>query len=124
LRTERSRRHNPARVRHPYLTGGLIQYFCQLWKSTTTTILNILMCGEPVSDVAGVELLPSDKQPAARKPSFLTQIYQCIAVGILALASYFVISHFILQSVQVVGESMVPTLFDSQQYLLNRWVYY
>src|SRR5262249_29846793 len=29
-----------------------------------------------------------------------------------------------LQSVQVVGESMVPTLYDSQQYLLNRWVYY
>ena len=40
------------------------------------------------------------------------------------MASYFVISHFVLQTVQVVGESMVPTLRDSQQYLLNRWVYY
>ena len=39
------------------------------------------------------------------------------------MASYFVISHFLLQSVQVVGESMVPTLQDSQHYLLNRWLY-
>ena len=42
----------------------------------------------------------------------------------MAVASYFVISHFILQSVKVVGRSMVPTLYDSQHYLLNRWVYY
>jgi len=40
------------------------------------------------------------------------------------LVSYFIISHFVLQSVQVVGESMAPTLYDSQQYLLNRWVYH
>jgi len=39
------------------------------------------------------------------------------------MASYFVISHFVLQSVEVVGESMVPTLRDSEHYLLNRWVY-
>jgi signal peptidase I len=39
------------------------------------------------------------------------------------MASYLVISHFVLQSVQVVGESMVPTLQDSQHYLLNRWLY-
>jgi signal peptidase I len=45
-------------------------------------------------------------------------------VAALALASYFIISHFVLQSVQVVGVSMAPTLHDSQQYLLNRWVYY
>jgi len=82
------------------------------------------MSGEPVTDVAGIELLSCEKQQATRKPSFLRQIYQCIAVATLAVASYFIISHFILQSVQVVGESMVPTLYDSQQYLLNRWVYY
>ena len=42
----------------------------------------------------------------------------------LAFLSYFVISHFFFQSVRVVGRSMVPTLKDSQQYLLNRWIYY
>ena len=42
----------------------------------------------------------------------------------MAVISYLVISHFFLQSVKVVGRSMVPTLYDSQHYLLNRWVYY
>jgi len=42
----------------------------------------------------------------------------------LAFLSYFIISHFFFQSVRVVGRSMVPTLRDSQQYLLNRWIYH
>ena len=42
----------------------------------------------------------------------------------MAVVSYFVISHFFLQSVKIVGRSMVPTLCDSQHYLLNRWIYY
>ena len=57
-------------------------------------------------------------------PSILRQIFQCLAVAVMAAASYLVISHFLLQSVKVVGRSMVPTLSDSQHYLLNRWVYY
>jgi len=46
------------------------------------------------------------------------------AMGLLACAfiSYFLISHYLVQSVRVVGMSMVPTLQDSQFYLLNRWV--
>src|SRR5437868_6948760 len=55
--------------------------------------------------------------------SFTQQLYQCLAVAGLALASYFIISHFVLQSVEVVGVSMAPTLSDSQKYLLNRWIY-
>src|SRR5882724_2670428 len=62
-------------------------------------------------------------KPTRNPPSFLQQIYQFLSIGALALASYFVISHFVLQSVQVVGESMVPTLRDSEHYLLNRWIY-
>jgi signal peptidase I len=42
----------------------------------------------------------------------------------LAVASYWVISHFFLQSVKVVGVSMSPTLRDSQICLLNRWILY
>jgi signal peptidase I len=45
-----------------------------------------------------------------------------MAVLACALASYYLISHFLVQSVRVVGMSMVPTLQDSQFYLLNRWV--
>jgi len=82
------------------------------------------MSGESVSDAAGGHLLPGVAKPGTHTPSFLQQIYQALSVAGLAMASYFVISHFVLQTVQVVGESMIPTLHDSQQYLLNRWVYY
>jgi len=54
----------------------------------------------------------------------LRQTWQLLVVGGMAVASYFVISHFFLQSVKIVGRSMVPTLCDSQHYLLNRWIYY
>jgi signal peptidase I len=54
----------------------------------------------------------------------LRQICQFLVVGAMAVASYFLISHFFLQSVKVVGRSMVPTLCDSEHYLLNRWIYY
>lgn len=56
--------------------------------------------------------------------SFIQQIYQCLAIGALAVASYFLISHYVLQSVQVAGASMVPTLHDSDRYFLNRWIYH
>jgi signal peptidase I len=67
--------------------------------------------------------------PRARKAksvtrSILWQVWQCVVLVILAAGSYLVISHFFLQSVKVVGRSMVPTLSDSQQYLLNRWVFH
>jgi signal peptidase I len=71
----------------------------------------------------GDTLLPPVVKPGTHTPTFLQQIYQCLSVAALAMASYFVISHFLLQSVQVVGQSMAPTLQDSQHYLLNRWLY-
>ena len=53
----------------------------------------------------------------------LRQGLQCLVIAALAAASYHIISHFFLQSVRVVGRSMVPTLHDSQYFLLNRWIY-
>jgi len=58
------------------------------------------------------------------RPSILRQILQLLLMTVLAAASYFIISHFLLQSVRVVGRSMVPTLHDSQNCLLNRWIYH
>ena len=54
----------------------------------------------------------------------LHRLYQCLALAAIAAASYFFCSRFVLQSVQVAGQSMVPTLRDSERYLLNRWIYY
>ena len=59
-----------------------------------------------------------------KSPSGLKQILQAIAAAVLALFSYYLISHYLVQSVQVVGNSMVPTLHNSEHYLLNRWVYH
>jgi signal peptidase I len=59
---------------------------------------------------------------AARASSLVQQSTQAGALLACAVASYFFISHFLVQSVRVVGLSMVPTLQDSQFYLLNRWV--
>jgi signal peptidase I len=68
--------------------------------------------------------MPATAEPArVPTPSFLRQTCQAISIAALALASYLVITHFFLQSVQVVGVSMSPTLADSQHYLLNRWIY-
>jgi signal peptidase I len=73
---------------------------------------------------AGLETLPLARKARRPAPPILRQAFQCLVIAILAAASYFVISRFFLQSVKVVGRSMVPTLSDSQHYLLNRWVYY
>lgn len=79
-----------------------------------------------VSVVATDALLPSSVQSASppnRKPSTRAQVFQCGTVLAMALASYLFISHFLLQSVQVVGVSMAPTLKNSGYYFLNRCVY-
>ena len=82
------------------------------------------MSAESVVNPSENRTLPARTNAETRAPSFIQQVCQCVAVAGLGLVSYLIISHFVLQSVQVVGESMVPTLFDSQQYLLNRWVYH
>lgn len=67
-------------------------------------------------------LLSRSTQPANRLQRWLRQFSQGTALLACALGSYFLISHFLVQSVRVVGMSMQPTLHDSQLYLLNRWV--
>jgi len=62
--------------------------------------------------------------PNRRRLGWLRQIVQCVVMAGLAFLSYLIISHFFFQSVRVVGRSMIPTLRDSQQYLLNRWIYH
>lgn len=64
----------------------------------------------------------------ARHESFLERCARQCAIALciasLACGSYFLISRFVLQSVEVIGPSMLPTLRDSQRYLLNRWIFH
>lgn len=52
------------------------------------------------------------------------QLLACVLVAAVAYGCFQFITHFVLQSVQVVGASMSPTLHDSGRYVLNRWVYH
>src|SRR5512137_2404479 len=79
---------------------------------------------EPESILVSSDLVPLVRKPRTPVRSVLQQCFHFLVVGILAAGSYFFISHYLLQSVKVVGRSMVPTLYDSQHYLLNRWVYH
>ncbi|MBI3852451.1 MAG: signal peptidase I [Verrucomicrobia bacterium] len=55
---------------------------------------------------------------------FKQTIVQLGFFAVLSTASYFLFSHFLMESVQVTGVSMVPTLHDGDQYMLNRWAYF
>ena len=48
------------------------------------------------------------------------RILQTGIVAGLAVASYLLVSHYIVQTVQVVGSSMAPTLRNADRYLLDR----
>lgn len=73
------------------------------------------LCGSTVT---------SGKIIASRKSAWLQILIQYVVACGLACLSYLLVSHFVLQSVKVVGTSMVPTLKDSEHYILNRWVYH
>ena len=74
-------------------------------------------------NIANAEpFLPGKTSPRAVR--LWRQGRDLLAIILLAFLSYFLISHFLLQSVKVVGVSMSPTLHDSEFYLLNRWIYH
>ncbi len=66
--------------------------------------------------------------PVSRAPalcrSFLKQIFAVVLIAAVAYGAFQFVTHYILQSVQVVGASMTPTLHDSERYVLNRWIYH
>jgi signal peptidase I len=77
----------------------------------------------PVSTAPG-QVIALDRKSIRSTRSWWRGLGQTALIGLLAFGSYFLISHFFVESVTVVGVSMVPTLQNSQRYLLNRWVYY
>ena len=63
-------------------------------------------------------------RPPLRKSAVSQQIGQWLFLILCATATYLFLCRFVLQTVQVQGKSMVPTLHDSDRYFLNRWVYH
>ena len=67
--------------------------------------------------------LPRVERTPVRAASFFRSLMKCAVAVALACGSYAFVTHFILQTVQVVGNSMAPTLENAGHYILNRWVY-
>ena len=81
------------------------------------------LSGATSIQAAGPLLAPLPK-PGTHTPGFLYTAGQWLGLAALAMASYFAVSHFLVQSVRVSGVSMMPTLNESELYLLNRWVFH
>jgi signal peptidase I len=76
--------------------------------------------------VAGA-IAPRACPPARRQElvrNLLKQIFSCLVIAAVAYGTFEFVSHYVLQSVQVVGASMSPTLHDSERYVLNRFIYH
>jgi signal peptidase I len=74
-----------------------------------------------------VETFPANPQAfrsLEQTVSLPRQAFQLFVITLLATASYFLISRYVLQSVQVDGASMMPTLRNTDRYYLKRWIYY
>ena len=56
-------------------------------------------------------------------PWFFRHCWHFTILIVLSVLSYLVISRFVIQSVQVVGDSMYPTLVNSGHYWLERYSY-
>ncbi len=77
----------------------------------------------PLTDSPTAPSDPVANATARARIPLRQQLRQCGVVVLLSLAGYLMISHFILQSVRVIGVSMTPTLENSGFYLLNRCVF-
>jgi signal peptidase I len=76
---------------------------------------------EPVKPVYGIE--SKRRKSPYNFANFIKQALVLALIAGLSTAAYFVISHYFVESVQVVGQSMVPTLQADNHYLLNRWAF-
>lgn len=57
---------------------------------------------------------------AKTPPTLGRQLVHCFCAAIIAVGSYFMASHYLFQKVVVEGNSMKPTLHDSDAFMLNR----
>jgi len=78
-------------------------------------------CGRIISEEP-VSCLKHKRLPKAI-PSLKRQLIHCACAAILAVGSYFLATKYVFQAVVVDGNSMNPTLRDSQRFLLNRLEY-
>lgn len=88
--------------------------------------LNLKMVSVPEMPVtthyARVEA--ASQKPALNSGRFLKQLALLVVIAALSIGCYLSVSRCLVQSIEVVGESMVPTLQSGNHYILNRWAFH
>jgi signal peptidase I len=64
------------------------------------------------------------KQLRGEASDWWSLIFPWMTVTILAMVSYLLFNHFVLQTVRIQGQSMLPTLHNADCYFLNRLIYH
>jgi len=54
---------------------------------------------------------------------FVQQVGLVCVMAMLSLGSYYLVSKYLVKSVEIVGVSMVPTLAEHNHYILNLWAF-
>jgi signal peptidase I len=87
--------------------------------------INLRMVSVPEAPV-GSHYAPADtKSPAAFESGrLLKQLGILAIIAVLSMACYLSISRCLVQTIEVVGESMLPTLQPGNHYILNRWAFH
>jgi signal peptidase I len=90
------------------------------------SFLDLRMAPRPEVAMPAPAILPPAAAKRAARYSvggIAGQIAMLVIVALLSVGCYWVISHYLVQTIEVVGESMVPTLDQGSHYLLNRTAY-
>src|ERR1700722_17574381 len=87
--------------------------------------INLRMVSVPEGPAAS-HFAPADTKPPAAFDSgrFLKQLGILVVIAVLSLGCYISISRCLVQTIEVVGESMLPTLQPGNHYILNRWAFH
>ncbi len=90
------------------------------------SFLNLRMATVPESKViAPAVIVPAFEKKAPRftLKGIVWQVFVLLLVAVLSVGCYWVISRYFVQTIEVVGQSMVPTLEQGGHYILNRTAY-
>jgi signal peptidase I len=122
---------------HPYNTRPATYLFN--FSGLIIKVLLIPMNSETVNEDLGLQSVLYSEKPhhppvdSPRRRAKLTrfqlhriiqQLGQCALILIITVGAYFFITRNIVQAVKVSGVSMVPTLAERQEYLLERWAFH
>lgn len=77
-------------------------------------------------------MLPDERASLRGRASWLRRVlnaretrlsYSLVCIGLWSTCFYLLITHFVGSTIEVQGDSMVPTLHNGETYLLNRWAF-